>query len=214
MYRSFLKNGQDEFVEKKSKFIGYGFKVYSEEEALKRIEEIKKRHKDANHNCSAYIIGEDKLIQRYSDDGEPSGTAGIPILEVLKKEDLTNVLVIVTRYFGGILLGAGGLVRAYSKGSKMVIDASIPVEIQDFEKIKISYDYTFHGAINNYLIKNNYKILNEKFTDDVSIEVHKSVNDFNLIKELKDLTSANIKIKLLRLEQLPVRDGNIIYGGM
>ena len=210
-YNGILENGTDEFIEKKSKFIGYAFKVENEEEALEILEKIKKKHNDATHNCSAYIIGEDKLIQRYNDDGEPSGTAGVPILEVLKKEDLTNIMVIVTRYFGGILLGAGGLVRAYTKGAKIAIDASKKVEMTEYNNISIKYDYTYHGVIQNYLIKNQHIIINENFTDKVEISIHLLEEDRKTIDDLKNMTNGTIEIKVLSKEILPVLNGKIIY---
>ena len=114
--------GQDEFVEKKSRFIGRIWPVETEEEALQHIQEMKKQHYDATHNCWAYVIKDGAV--RFSDDGEPGGTAGMPMVQVLQKEQLYNVVCVVTRYFGGILLGAGGLVRAYTKGTKIAIDAA------------------------------------------------------------------------------------------
>lgn len=211
MYKTILKNNFDEFVEKKSKFIGYAFKVSSEEEAIKIIGEISKKHRDATHNCSAYIIGEKKLIQKYNDDGEPSGTAGIPMLEVLKKEDLTDVLVIATRYFGGTLLGAGGLVRAYTKAAKIAIDSAIVVDMLPFQKLSIKYDYTKHGSITNYLMKNDYKILDEIYTDKVEVVLHNEVNNEKLKVDLMNETGGNIEIVELLRENLPVLNGKIIY---
>lgn len=114
--------GEDEFTEKKSRFIGRAWLVETEEEALARIQEMKKQHYDATHNCWAYIIRDGAV--RFSDDGEPGGTAGMPMLQVLQREGLYNVVCVVTRYFGGILLGAGGLVRAYTKGAKIAVDAA------------------------------------------------------------------------------------------
>ena len=114
--------GEDEFVEKKSRFIGRVWPVETEEEALARIQEIKKQHYDATHNCWAYIIHDGPV--RFSDDGEPGGTAGMPMLQVLQREGMNNIVCVVTRYFGGILLGAGGLVRAYTKGAKIAVDAA------------------------------------------------------------------------------------------
>ena len=211
MYKTFFKDGIGEFIEKKSKFIGYGFKVFSEEEALEKIDKIKTLHKDATHNCSAYIIGENKLIQRYNDDGEPSGTAGVPILEVLKKEDLTNVCVVVTRYFGGILLGAGGLVRAYTQGAKIAVDESRVVDMVEYERISLKYDYTFHGFITNYLFKNGYKVLQEEFTDKVRVEVHRSFDENKLKSDLLNETSGSIIIENIGTEILPVLNGDILY---
>ena len=135
----------------KSEFIGHAFYVESVDEAEKYISEIREKYKDATHNCFAYIIGVDKLIQKYSDDGEPSGTAGIPMLEVLRKKDLTNCLVISTRYFGGILLGAGGLVRAYTKSIVGVLEKSKIVRKELFYNLDIVLDYIFLGKIENIL---------------------------------------------------------------
>src|SRR5699024_4890875 len=118
----------DEIIINKSRFIGYASPVESEKSAQEFIDTIKQKHKDATHNVFAYIIGQNKNIQRYSDDGEPSGTAGIPILEMMKKEDLTDTVIVVTRYFGGIKLGAGGLVRAYIKGAKCGLESANIVE--------------------------------------------------------------------------------------
>lgn len=130
--------GEDRFEEKKSEFIGYAKRVENEEEAKAFINEIKNMHKQARHNCSAYIIGKDMNIQRYSDDGEPQGTAGIPILEVMKKSRVTDCAVVVTRYFGGILLGAGGLTRAYTKGASIAIKSAGVVE--KVEGLKLSFE--------------------------------------------------------------------------
>src|SRR5690606_30234976 len=119
------------------RFIGYAMPVETEDEAVKFIEEIKTKHRDATHNVYAYVLGEDNNIQRYSDDGEPSGTAGIPALEVIKKEDLRNVAVVVTRYFGGKKLGTGGLIRAYTRGAKIGLEAGIIIDKILFRKVKV-----------------------------------------------------------------------------
>ncbi|SUB75709.1 YigZ family protein [Peptoniphilus indolicus] len=211
MFLSIFKNGRDEFIEKKSKFIGHSFIIHSEEEALEKLEKIKSEYKDATHNCSAYIIGEDRLIQRYNDDGEPSGTAGIPMLEVLKKEELTNVLVVATRYFGGTLLGAGGLVRAYTKTAKVAIDAGIVVSMIEHEEIAFSYDYTFHGAITNYLIKNEYIILNENYTDKVEVTLHRRLDDDKLIKDMMNMTGGGVSYEVKNTLLLPVKENKILY---
>ena len=122
-YKTLLRRDQDEFIINKSRFIGYGCPCETEEEALAFLKQIREKHADATHNCYAYIIGANMGIMRYSDDGEPGGTAGLPIIEVMKARGVTNCCVVVTRYFGGILLGAGGLVRAYSQGSATAIKA-------------------------------------------------------------------------------------------
>lgn len=140
--------GEDEFTEKKSRFIGRLWPVESEEEALAKIQEMKKQHYDATHNCWAYIIKDGAV--RFSDDGEPGGTAGMPMLQVLQREGLYNAVCVVTRYFGGILLGAGGLVRAYTKGAKLAVDAAgksmkrvwtvlyVPCPYSFYERVKLA----------------------------------------------------------------------------
>lgn len=150
--------GEDEFTEKKSRFIGRVWQVDTEEEALVKIQEMKKLHYDATHNCWAYIIKDGAV--RFSDDGEPGGTAGMPMLQVLEREGLANVVCVVTRYFGGILLGAGGLVRAYTKGAKIAVDAAgksmkrvwtvlyVPCPYSFYERVKLEVE-AFGGLIRN-----------------------------------------------------------------
>lgn len=150
--------GEDEFIEKKSRFIGRVWLVETEEEALARIQEMKKQHYDATHNCWAYIIKDGAV--RFSDDGEPGGTAGMPMLQVLQREGLNNVVCVVTRYFGGILLGAGGLVRAYTKGAKIAVDAAgksmkrvwsvlyLPCPYSFYERVKLEVE-AFGGILQN-----------------------------------------------------------------
>ena len=148
--------GEAEFIEKKSRFIGHIWCVESEEEALSKIQEMKKQHYDASHNCWAYVIRDGAM--RFSDDGEPGGTAGNPMMQVLQREQLYNVVCVVTRYFGGILLGAGGLVRAYTKGAKIAIDAAgksmkrvwsvlyVPCPYTYYERMKLEVE-AFGGVI-------------------------------------------------------------------
>ena len=209
MYNSVLSGGEGDFVEKKSRFIGGGYFEKSEEEALNKISQIKEIYKDATHNTYAYIIGKDAKIQRYSDDGEPQGTAGIPMLEVLKKEEMRNVLVTGTRYFGGILLGSGGLLRAYTKCARLGLLAAKKVVRENFNRTKFSYDYTYHGKILNYLTINGYKILQEDFTDIASLTLYVKENA-PIIKDLKDMTGAKIKIEVKACEELPTIDGKIM----
>ena len=148
--------GEEEFVEKKSRFIGRIWPVETEEEALQKIQEMKKKHYDATHNCWAYVIRDGAV--RFSDDGEPGGTAGMPMLQVLQREELYNVVCVVTRYFGGILLGAGGLVRAYTRGAKIAVDAAgksmkrvwtalyLPCPYSYYERVKLAVA-AFDGLI-------------------------------------------------------------------
>ena len=148
--------GEDSFYEKKSHFIGRVWPVDTEEQALARIQEMKKQHYDATHNCWAYIIRDGAV--RFSDDGEPGGTAGMPMLQVLQREGLYNIVCVVTRYFGGILLGAGGLVRAYTKGAKIAVDAAgksmkrvwtalyVPIPYSYYERVKLEVE-AFGGIL-------------------------------------------------------------------
>ena len=137
--------GEDEFTEKKSRFIGRVWPVETEEEALAKIAEMKKQHYDATHNCWAYVLKSGAM--RFSDDGEPGGTAGNPMMQVLQKENLFNVVCVVTRYFGGILLGAGGLVRAYTKGAKIAIDAAGKSMKRVWSVLYIPCPYTFYERV-------------------------------------------------------------------
>ena len=137
--------GEDEFIEKKSRFIGRIWPVETEEEALARIQEMKKKHYNATHNCWAYIIRDGAV--RFSDDGEPGGTAGMPMLQVLQREGLFNALCVVTRYFGGILLGAGGLVRAYTKGAKIAVDAAGKSMKRVWTVLYVPCPYSFYERV-------------------------------------------------------------------
>ena len=137
-YRTVAGPGEQEIVVNKSRFIGYTVPVKSEEQALEFIQFTREEHKTASHNVYAYILGEIGQIQRFNDDGEPSGTAGIPVLEVIKKEGLRDVVVVVTRYFGGIKLGGGGLVRAYSKSAKLALDRGIIVDMVDRKSTRLN----------------------------------------------------------------------------
>jgi len=162
-YKTLLQPGIGEIIIEKSRFIGYSSPVSSEEEAVKFIEEIKAKHNDATHNVSAYVIGLANEIQIYNDDGEPSGTAGVPILEVIKKEDLRNIVIVVTRYFGGIKLGAGGLIRAYTKGAKIAIDAGQVIYKSLHKIIEAVIDYPLLGKVQNEILQNGYLIKESKY---------------------------------------------------
>ena len=170
-YKTLHSFGTDEYIVEKSTFIGYAKPIKSEEEAVEFINEIKKKHKDATHNVWAYTVGETMNIQRYSDDGEPQGTAGIPTLEVIKKEDLRDVVVVVTRYFGGIKLGAGGLVRAYTKGAKVGIEAAQIIPKVKYKEISVTIDYNQIGKVQNEIMNMGYKIKDTLYTDKVEIMV-------------------------------------------
>ncbi len=168
-----LEEGCGEIVEKKSRFIAHVYCVHNEEEALKRIEEVKKQYWDARHNCYAYIIGRNNTIQRYSDDGEPGGTAGKPILEVLLLEEMSDCLIVVTRYFGGTLLGTGGLVRAYRQAAREGLANTLTSKLQFGRELSFTTDYNTAGKL-QYLIGNEGDrafILDTVYTDSVGIKI-------------------------------------------
>ena len=150
-YKTVLREARDEVVINKSRFIGHAAPVSSTEEALRFLARIREEHRDATHNCYAYIIGRNAGIMRYSDDGEPGGTAGMPIIEVMKARGVVNCAVVVTRYFGGILLGAGGLVRAYAQGSKTALDAAGVVVMEKSARQLIEVDYSTWQRLEYFL---------------------------------------------------------------
>lgn len=165
-----FEGGQGELVEKKSRFIATVSPVESEEEAFLFIEKIKKKYWDARHNCFAFVIGENQELMRYSDDGEPQGTAGRPMLDVLLGEEIHNTAVVVTRYFGGTLLGTGGLVRAYSGAVKEGLRNSVITEKRSGIRILVDTDYNGIGKIQYLLGQRGITILSSEYTDKVSLE--------------------------------------------
>lgn len=166
-YKTIKKSGFVQEEVKKSRFICYIKRVYTEEEARDFISEIKKEHYKANHNCSAYIIEEDKEIKKASDDGEPSGTAGIPMLKVLENHELTNVCVVVTRYFGGIKLGASGLIRAYAGSVSHAIKKLGIVKIKEQIGLALSLTYSQYQNLATFLKKENLQEYHSEFTETV-----------------------------------------------
>ena len=166
-FRTIKEDGQVQEEIKKSQFICHAKRVYSEEEARDFITAIKKEHYKATHNCSAFIIGERSEIKRTSDDGEPSGTAGVPMLGVLENHNLTNVCVVVTRYFGGIKLGAGGLIRAYAGSVALAVKEIGIVEIKEQAGIQIQMSYAQYQEYGNFLKEHNLMELETNFTDQV-----------------------------------------------
>ena len=170
-YRTVEQLGQDEVVIEKSTFIGYAKPGENEEAALAFIQEIKKKHRDATHNVPAYVLGEHNEVQRCNDDGEPSGTAGVPVLEVLKKENVRNVAIVVTRYFGGIKLGTGGLVRAYTKGAKIALESAKIITRVLYQTVIVSVDYTLLGSLQNQLKLKQYGIQDIVYEDVVHLHV-------------------------------------------
>lgn len=208
IYKTIHSYGEDETIINKSRFIGYAMPISNEEEALEFIEKIKTKHRDATHNVYAYVVGDNNNIQRFSDDGEPSGTAGIPTLEVIKKEDLRNVVVVITRYFGGIKLGSGGLIRAYTKGAKIGLAAGNIVEMTLHTRIKIRIDYTLYGKVENYIMSNEYIVDEVLFDDSVNIFIYiKSSEIDSFHKSVIDLTNGNAILENMLEEYLPIKDG-------
>lgn len=211
MYKTLHEYGTDEVIIEKSRFIGYAKPIKTEEEAVEFINEIKKKHKDARHNVWAYTVGKSMNIQRYSDDGEPQGTAGIPTLEVIKKEDLRDVVVVVTRYFGGIKLGAGGLVRAYTKGAKIGLESGKIIQKVMYQEVKIKIDYNQLGKVQNEIMNMGYFIKDTVYEDNVEIIVYSRINEKEaIIDKMNDITSATAKITLGEEFYLSEKDGEII----
>lgn len=195
-YKTIKTNDKLENIIKKSKFICHAYRISSENEAKEIIDTIKKEHYKANHNCSAYTLGLKQEIQRFSDDGEPSGTAGIPMLEILKKLQLVNCLVIVTRYFGGIKLGTGGLIRAYGNSVKDTINHIGIVENHLLQEINIVIDYQLYNQLENDAQLNHYQLENLQFTDKVSADIFVRTNIADsFIASLNDRMNGKIKIQ-------------------
>ena len=170
-YKIVYQGGEDEVVEKKSRFIATVASAETEEQALAIIEAMRKKYWDARHNCFAYVIGDRNELARCSDDGEPQGTAGKPMLDVLLGEEIHNAVVVVTRYFGGILLGTGGLVRAYSRAVKAGLASSVIITRIQGIKLEIAADYTGLGKIQYILGQRGIPILHSEYTDTVRLEV-------------------------------------------
>lgn len=202
-YKSLRKNAQKEIVIEKSTFIGTAQMIENEEQALEFIQAMKKKYYDATHNVYAYVLGDDNNIQRFSDDGEPSGTAGIPVLEVLKKNDLRNICIVVTRYFGGIKLGKGGLVRAYGKGAVAALEASEIIWRRLYQVVEVNVDYTLLGMMQNQLKLAEYQIKNIRYDEMVHLEVYvlnSKTADFQ--NKVIDWCNGKVELKIIAEEYL------------
>lgn len=210
-YKSIHKFGRDEIVINKSRFIGSAMPVSTEEEALEFIERIKKEFKDASHNVYAYSIGENANLQRFTDDGEPSGTAGMPMLSVINMENLRNVAVVVTRYYGGVLLGAGGLVRAYTKGAKIGLDSGLIVDKILFYEVTVRVDYTLLGKMENELTKNKFIIKDKVYEENVSLTVLSTEDDLEKLKStIDEVTSGKSDIIVGQSSYFSIKDEKIV----
>ena len=197
-YNTLEGEATGEIVVKKSRFIANIFRVESEDEALSILERMRKQYWDARHNCYGYIIGKSKELVRFSDDGEPGGTAGKPILEVIKGRDLTDILVVVTRYFGGVLLGTGGLVRAYTDATIEGLSNANLVTVTYMQKLGIEVDYNTIGKLKYVLSTDGIMICDETYTDKVSVVIAIPIEDTDRVTDkLVDVTGGRAVISKL-----------------
>lgn len=193
-YKTVYEEAQDSFIEKKSEFIGHIAPVKTAEEAVAFIERIRSENRKARHNVYAYVL-RDKNTSRYSDDGEPQGTGGVPVLDVIIKSGLTDVCVVVTRYFGGVLLGASGLVRAYTQGCKIAVNAARIMEMHECSRFEFSCDYNMYGKV-SYVLP-SFEVIKEKedFADIVNISVLvKSERCEEFRKAITDISNGQIEL--------------------
>ena len=181
-YKTIIKNSEYHMIEKRSEFIGYAFPCSTVEQVNERINEIKQKHSDATHNVYAYIL-RDNNTARFNDDGEPHGTAGVPVLEVIRKEGLIDTLIVVTRYFGGTLLGAGGLVRAYSAAAKGAIDEAGSCILVPYVDIIAKCEYQDYGRLEYELGKMSIEISNTEFTDKILVTLHFPEDELPLVEK-------------------------------
>lgn len=211
LYKSIHKYGRDEIIINKSRFICSVLPISSEEEALEFIEKVKKEFKEASHNVYAYVVGQNNNVQRFTDDGEPSGTAGLPVLNVINQENLKNVVIVVTRYFGGVLLGAGGLARAYSKSAKTGLEKGLLVDKTLYYEISATIEYTMLGKIENELSKNNFIIKDKKYGENVDIQVLVRDEEIDKINSLfNEVTSGKAQLSVGQSSYYSIKDEKIV----
>lgn len=197
------ENSYDEFVEKKSTFITHLVRVTSEEEAREFIQKMKKKHYDATHVCSCYVVGDNNEITRANDDGEPSGTAGAPMLDVLVKNEIKNVCATVIRYFGGTKLGTGGLVRAYGGGVINALKNATLVERKDALEIRLELDYSLNGKIEYEIEKTNFIVNNLEYTEKIIYTIYVMEEDYDSFQSwIANLTNGQFKILSTHEKQL------------
>lgn len=210
VYKTTSEDGTAAYEIQKSKFYAYTSHVETEAQAREFVTAIKKKHFDARHNCSAWILGADGSQQKSNDDGEPGGTAGNPILEAIKQHGLTNVVVVVTRYFGGIKLGAGGLIRAYNHTASLGLEATPQVEIKPFCLVSAEIEYTLLGTVENWIRTQGIRTREADYLDKVTVKLLIEPQDVEKIKEaLTDITAARCTITAAEPEYLalPIRQG-------
>lgn len=203
IYKTTAENGTASYEIQKSRFIAYTSHVETEAEARDFITAIKKKHFDARHNCSAWVLGADSSQQKSNDDGEPGGTAGNPILEAIKQHGLTNVVVVVTRYFGGIKLGAGGLIRAYSHTASLGLEATPCLEVKPFCLMEAEMDYSLLGTVENWIRNEELRTGETAYLDKVTVRLLVEPADCEAIStELTNLTAAQCKITIHQPEYM------------
>jgi uncharacterized YigZ family protein len=196
VYKTLYKNGKIEMEISKSKFIASSFPINSQDQAIDLIKEISDHYKDATHNCYAYVVSDNTIIEKFSDDGEPPGTAGLPILQTIKNKELVNTLIIVTRYFGGVKLGKGGLVRAYTKAAlETILDAKIAT-MKKHSIYKISIDYSYKKILDKIVSEQKLSIDNLNYSDKITMEIAVEIDkEDKILRKLNDVTKGQIKIK-------------------
>lgn len=203
IYKTTAENGTASYEIQKSRFIAYTSHVETEAEARDFVTAIKKKHFDARHNCSAWVLGADSSQQKSNDDGEPGGTAGNPILEAIKQHGLTNVVVVVTRYFGGIKLGAGGLIRAYSHTASLGLEATPCLEVKPFCLMEAEMDYSLLGTVENWIRNEELRTGEAAYLDKVTVRLLVEPADCEAIStELTNLTAAQCKITIHQPEYM------------
>ncbi len=200
MYR-ILENTNHEIIIDKSRFICYLFRVFSEQEAKDEIAAVKKLHPNATHHCYAFMIGPHNEIQRSNDNGEPSGTAGAPILDSLTKNQMNDTLAVVVRYFGGIKLGAGGLIRAYSKSTSEALKHAIITQKMQTMVSQLTFDYAFIGVLDHYLSTNNIIVLDKQYEELVTYTL-RSTSDFS--KDIQELSSGRYPLEFIKNEEVEI----------
>lgn len=202
-YQTVKGYGESELIIQKSRFLTYVDRAETEQQAHDFIYNIKQLHKDATHNCSAYIIGEHDNVQKANDDGEPSGTAGVPMLEVLKKQGIKDTVVVVTRYYGGIKLGGGGLIRAYGKATTEGIEAAKVVERKLHHLMKVIIDYTWLGKVENEVRNSQYPLKEINYADSVEVLVYtKADEEPSFIDWITEITNGQAIIEIVEKDFL------------
>lgn len=211
-YKTLMKEGYFLLEEKRSRFIARAKPIQTESEAIDYIQSLKTACWDATHNCYAYSAGTDSLYQRYSDDGEPQGTAGLPMLDVIKKKQLQNVVVVVTRYFGGILLGAGGLVRAYSKACAGGLEDGGEIWVKPCLKLRLPIEYHLSRKIQNMLLSEEFIIADTTYTDVVTFTIYSPVERKEFLEnQIREITGGVLRLEEAGMENIRIDiEGNVL----